>query len=172
MPTSKSANVTSTATSQAAGTTKGLDRKIAFHAAELDYTLPHKGKHRVWLAGIVAEYGKQIKELTYVFCTDAYLHQLNVEFLDHDTLTDIITFDYSEGVDGELLIGELYISVERVQDNAKDIDETWERELARVMAHGLLHLCGLGDKTEAEAKTMRAAEERALAAWGSVVGTK
>jgi len=172
MSASQSANHPLTPTGKVASSTKALDRKIGFHAAELDYTLPQKGKHRVWLAETAAGYGKQIKELTYVFCTDAYLHQLNVEFLDHDTLTDIITFDYSEGADGELLVGELYISVERVQDNAKDNGEAWEHELARVMAHGLLHLCGLGDKTEPEAKTMRWAEEKALEGWAKSVGMK
>lgn len=142
-----------------------LDRKIIFHNADLEFTLPKKGLHRVWLATVTSEYGYRIKDLQYIFCSDNYLHEMNVQYLDHDTLTDIITFDYNEEAGKGHIMGELYISLDRVKDNAQDNGENWERELARVMVHGVLHLCGLKDKSETDAAIMRKAEEQALALW-------
>ena len=94
-----------------------------------------------------------------IFCDDRYLHKLNVEFLKHDTYTDIITFDYSVGNE---LIGDVYISVERVKENAVTFNVTFENELKRVLIHGLLHLCGYKDKTVQEAEKMRAKENKYL----------
>ena len=97
--------------------------------------------------------------LNCIFCDDTYLHKLNVEFLKHDTYTDIITFDYSVGNE---LIGDVYISVERVKENAGTFDVTFENELKRVLIHGILHLCGYKDKTAQEADEMRAKENKYL----------
>jgi rRNA maturation RNase YbeY len=101
--------------------------------------------------------------LTYILCSDEYLHGINVQFLQHDDYTDIITFDLSEKETE--VIGEIYISVERVAENAEKFKTTYERELHRVIFHGALHLCGLRDKKPAEQKAMRAAEEAALDGW-------
>lgn len=101
--------------------------------------------------------------LSYIFCTDAHLHGINLQFLQHDDFTDIITFDLSEK-NGELR-GEIYISIERVAENAATFNATYDRELHRVIFHGALHLCALRDKTPAEQKAMRAAEEAALQNW-------
>lgn len=99
-------------------------------------------------------------EINYIFCDDEYLHKLNVEFLNHDTLTDIISFDYSAGKE---LHGDIYISIERVADNAKDFKSDFIDELHRVMIHGILHYCGYKDKTEADETVMRQRENDYLA---------
>lgn len=101
--------------------------------------------------------------LSYIFCNDDVLYDINLQFLQHDTYTDIITFDLSERSDE--LQAEIYISVDRVAENASKFNTTYERELHRVIFHGALHLCGLRDKKPAEQKAMRAAEEAALDAW-------
>jgi rRNA maturation RNase YbeY len=144
-------------------------RNLEFHTEDIDFTLPQKSKVREWLVQVAGQYGLGIRSLVYIFCSDEYLHKLNVEYLDHDTLTDIITFDYNEDAGPGRVAGELYISLDRIKDNAQDLNEPWERELARVMAHGLLHLCGLKDKTDAEAQKMRAAEQTALTLWETKV---
>ena len=97
----------------------------------------------------------KLEEINYVFCDDEYLHKLNLEFLNHDTLTDIISFDYSIG---KLIQGDIFISVDRVKDNAKDFAVSVSEELNRVIIHGVLHYCGFKDKTDADAKLMREKE--------------
>lgn len=109
-----------------------------------------------WLSNVAEEENYEVGELGYIFCTDDYLHGLNKTFLDHDTLTDVITFDY---VVDKTIHGEIYISTERVQENSIDFDVSFMNELRRVMVHGLLHLCGYGDKTEEEAHLMREKED-------------
>ena len=100
----------------------------------------------------------------YVFCSDEFLLEINKQFLDHDTLTDIVTFDYTEG---KILNGEIYISTDRVADNAKDFNVDFDIELRRVIIHGLLHMCGYGDKTEDEKELMRAKEDEYLVLWNA-----
>lgn len=112
-----------------------------------------------WIEKIIASEKKQLGEINYIFCDDTYLHQINVEYLDHDTLTDIITFDYTEG---DVLSSDIFISVERVADNAKDFEVAFQTELLRVMAHGILHLCGYKDKTEQDSHLMRSKEEEKM----------
>lgn len=102
-------------------------------------------------------------QLHYIFCTDSSLHKINLQFLNHDDFTDIITFDLSEG--HQKLVAEIYISVERVRENAKTFLIDYDTELHRVIFHGALHLCGLGDKTASEKTAMRRAEEEALKSW-------
>lgn len=104
-------------------------------------------------------------QLRYIFCTDEAVHRINLQFLQHDTYTDIITFELSEKPDE--LIGEIYVSTERVAENAVSFQTSYQHELHRVIFHGALHLCGLRDKTVAEKKQMRAAEDAALEAWFS-----
>ena len=128
--------------------------QIEFHA-EGAFILENQAKFIAWFEATAKEEGKHIGSLNYIFCADEYLNKINVEFLNHDTYTDIITFDYSVG---DELIGDLYISTERVSENAKEFKESLEDELNRVLIHGLLHLCGYKDKTEEEAKLMRTKE--------------
>ena len=107
---------------------------IEFHK-QTDFQLEDQERIANWLTKLIQTEGKELGELAYIFCTDDYLYDLNVRFLDHDTLTDVIGFDNSLG---DLIEGEIYISVDRVADNAKDFDQLFEDELYRVMAHGLL----------------------------------
>jgi len=102
---------------------------------------------------------REIRDITFVFCDDNYLHKINLEFLDHDTYTDIITFDYSIGNE---VISEVYISVDRVADNAKKYSQTFENEIHRVMIHGVLHLCGYKDKCAEDKQIMRDKENHYL----------
>ena len=112
-----------------------------------------------WIENVVADDDFSIGEINYIFCDDDYLHKLNVEFLQHDTLTDIISFDNTLG---KLISGDIYISVERVRDNAKDFKVSFLDELHRVMIHGVLHYMGYKDKSEKEKIKMRNAENTAL----------
>lgn len=122
---------------------------------ENEFTLPNENRISQWISKVISSENCKEQEINYVFCDDEYLHKLNVEFLNHDTLTDIISFDYSVGKE---LQGDIFISTERVADNAKDFDNSFEDELYRVVVHGILHYCGYKDKTEVEAKEMRAKE--------------
>ena len=106
----------------------------------------------MWLSSIISQESHLEGELSFVFCNDNFLHKLNVEFLNHDTLTDVISFDYSVGKE---VHGEIFVSVERVRENAAEFNQRFEAELSRVMAHGVLHFCGYKDKTEAESSMMR-----------------
>jgi len=112
-----------------------------------------------WVAKIVDNHGFTIGEINYIFCDDAYLHKLNIDFLQHDTLTDVISFDNTIG---KLISGDIYISIERVVDNAKDYKVSFDEELHRVMIHGVLHYIGFEDKTVLEKKQMTDAEDEAL----------
>ncbi|MDX1463209.1 MAG: rRNA maturation RNase YbeY [Marinirhabdus sp.] len=133
---------------------------IEFYS-ENNFELQHSENVARWLSEIVTSYDCEMGDIIYIFCDDAYLYELNVQFLNHDTLTDIISFDNSLG---KQLHGEIYISTERVEENASTYNTTFQDELHRVMAHGILHLCGFKDKSDAEAREMRTAEDTALAA--------
>ena len=122
---------------------------------ETDFKLPDETKVSQWISSVITSEGCQEEEINYIFCDDEYLHKLNVEFLDHDTLTDIISFDYSVG---KTLKGDIFISIERVEENAKDFKVSFEQELQRVIVHGILHYCGYKDKSEDDAKLMREKE--------------
>ena len=105
-----------------------------------------------WILSIISSEGFRPGDINYIFCDDAYLHKINLEYLNHDTLTDIISFDYSVG---KKLQGDVFISIERVEDNAKDFGVSFQDELHRVLVHGVLHYCGYKDKSEEDAKQMR-----------------
>lgn len=126
---------------------------------ENDFKLPNELRISSWISDVIHSEGCIEDEVNYVFCDDAYLYKLNVEFLNHETLTDIISFDYSVG---KKLQGDVFISTERVADNAKDFDVDFENELNRVMVHGILHYCGYKDKSDSEAKLMREKENHYL----------
>ncbi|MFD2725798.1 rRNA maturation RNase YbeY [Hyunsoonleella rubra] len=122
---------------------------------ETDFKLPNESEVAKWILGVIASEGFKIEEVNYVFCDDDYLHKLNVEFLNHDTLTDIISFDYSIG---KIIQGDIFVSLERVEDNAKDFNTKFDDELHRVIIHGILHYCGYKDKTKEDARLMREKE--------------
>lgn len=133
---------------------------IVFSFADIDEPDFDFNSLPAWISSVISHHHCSLGSLSYIFCSDPYLHQLNVEYLDHDTLTDIITFPYA---DPPLVSGDLYISLDRVADNAQDRNLTFEQELKRVVIHGVLHLCGYGDKSPEEATKMRELEDAALA---------
>ncbi|WP_264560011.1 rRNA maturation RNase YbeY [Flavobacterium sp. N2270] len=126
---------------------------------ETDFELENEEAFENWIIDIVDSEASAVGEINYVFCDDEYLHKINVEYLNHDTLTDIISFDYTVG---NLIQGDIFISIERVIDNANDFKVSFEEELKRVMAHGILHYCGYKDKTDADAELMRKKEEEKI----------
>lgn len=128
---------------------------------ETDFNLPKSETDFAnWIEKIIVSENKELGEINYIFCNDDYLHKINVEYLDHDTLTDIITFDYTEE---NIISGDILISTERVEDNANDFNVSFQEELLRVMAHGILHLCGYKDKTDEESNFMRQKENEKIA---------
>jgi rRNA maturation RNase YbeY len=132
-----------------------------FYEQDINARLKNKKKLSAFLDNLVQTHLEvRRNSLSYIFCTDEYLLQMNRQFLDHDTFTDIITFDLSETEYD--LTGEIYISVERVQENAAKFNVTYEHELHRVIFHGALHLCGFKDKKEADKKEMRRREDLCL----------
>src|SRR5690606_28994872 len=127
---------------------------------ETDFELADEAQYEDWISRVIESEDKTEGEINYIFCDDEYLLQKNIEFLNHDTLTDIISFDYTMG---NLISGDIFISVERVKDNATDFNVSFEDELRRVMAHGVLHYCGYKDKTEADSELMRFKEDEKTA---------
>ncbi|OAV45772.1 rRNA maturation RNase YbeY [Lewinella sp. 4G2] len=134
---------------------------MEFHVEEGGTSLPEEqyAPLTTWIEQIIATRGGLMGPINYIFCGDTYLHAMNVEYLDHDTLTDIITFPYERF---PTVSGDLFISTERVKENAVDMNASFRDELHRVMIHGVLHLCGQGDKSDEEAKEMRSLEDWAL----------
>ncbi len=123
---------------------------------ENDFILDNENKLSNWISQVINLEGCKEEDINFIFCDDHYLHKLNVDFLDHDTLTDVIGFDYSIGKN---LQGDIYISIERVEDNAKEFKVSFQEELHRVMVHGILHFCGYKDKLDDEVKAMRTKED-------------
>jgi probable rRNA maturation factor len=126
---------------------------------ETQFELQSEAQIEQWISNVIASENKREGEINYIFCDDAYLHKLNVEFLQHDTLTDIISFDNTLGNE---LHGDIFISVERVVENANDFGVLFDDEIKRVMVHGVLHYCGFNDKTEADQTIMTAKEDEKL----------
>ena len=133
---------------------------IHFFSEEIQFTLKEKQNRKHWLKRIATNAGFNIKELNYVFCSDEYLYQINKDYLKHETYTDIITFDNSEKK-GDIE-GDIFVSIDRVRENAKTHAQDVETETNRVLAHGLLHLMGYKDKTKEEAAIMRLKEEESI----------
>ncbi len=131
---------------------------IDFHY-EADFVIEDEGRFADWISRLVVSEGRSHSQLDFIFCNDEYLLKINQDYLNHDTYTDIITFPY-EDLNG--LAGDIFISVERVRDNASDFGVEFDTELKRVMAHGLLHLIGYGDKSEDEALLMRSKEDEKI----------
>jgi rRNA maturation RNase YbeY len=133
---------------------------IIFFEEDIKFTLQEKNKHKKWLREIAANGGFAIEELNYIFCSDEYLLQINQQYLNHNTYTDIITFDNSES--DKKIISDIFISIDRVKDNATKEKTAFENELLRVMSHGLLHLMGYKDKNHEDKKTMRDLEDQSI----------
>ena len=127
--------------------------------SETEFKLQNSEEVANWISKIITNEKREEGEISYIFCDDEYLHKLNVEFLKHDTLTDIISFDNSLG---NQINGDIFISVERVKENASSFKTTFENELHRVIIHGVLHYCGYKDKTKEDADLMRIKEDAAL----------
>lgn len=126
---------------------------------ETEFTLEYEEAISSWLSAVIISENKREGEINYVFCDDVYLHKINLEYLNHDTLTDIISFDYTVGNE---LNGDVFISIERVRDNALDFNVSFEEELKRVMVHGILHYCGYKDKGEENEQIMRTKEDEKI----------
>ena len=125
-----------------------------------------KRENTAWVKAVAASYGKRVGEIAYIFVDDEKILEVNRQYLGHDYYTDIITFDYCEG---DVISGDLFISLDTVRTNAEQVGATYEEELHRVIIHGILHLCGINDKGPGEREIMEAAEDKALAlrySWG------
>ncbi len=127
---------------------------------ETEFELQNEKEISKWISSVIIQEGYNEGEINYIFCDDGYLLKLNIEFLNHDTLTDIISFDYTMG---KQINGDIYISIERVKENATDFSTDFISELNRVMVHGVLHYCGYKDKSETDEVTMRSKENYYMA---------
>ena len=134
-----------------------LEPVIDFFSEDIDFELPQQEEVIAWLQSVAKHENADIQELSYVFCTDEYLLEMNQQYLEHDTFTDVITFDYAE--EEGIIEGDVFISVERTRENAAGLGIAHLDELHRVMAHGLLHLLGYTDKAEADQQEMRKKED-------------
>jgi probable rRNA maturation factor len=135
---------------------------ITFQSEEIKFLFKEKTKHKNWLVKLASKEKYAIAELNYIFCSDEYLLKVNIDYLNHDTYTDIITFDNSEDKKAKKIEGDIFISIERVKENAKKFGSEFEDELHRVMAHGLLHLMGYKDKSAKDSSAMRQKEEESI----------
>ena len=138
---------------------------IRFSSLNEKFKLSEASNVKKWIAEVVKRREKSVGNISYLFCDDEYMLEVNRQYLDHDTYTDIITFDY---VVANLISGDIFISVDRVGENARLFGVEFERELHRVVIHGVLHLLGQGDKSDAEAAEMRRQEEEALSLWNAM----
>lgn len=133
---------------------------IQFFSEDIDFTYPDPEKAQRWIEKVAEdEQCRLAADINFIFCSDNYLHQLNIDYLEHDTLTDIITFPYNQP---PLISGDIFISIDRVKENARLYNVPFAQELHRVIIHGILHLCGYRDKTTDEQAAMRTKENEAL----------
>jgi rRNA maturation RNase YbeY len=137
-----------------------MGKALAFFYEDTSFKLTSRKKIRKWIEQVIHEEGYALNHINYIFCSDAYLLDINTTHLQHDFYTDIVTFDQSS--DDKEIEADIYISVDRVADNANDRHIPFDKELARVMIHGVLHLLGYNDKTEEEKKQMREKEDSCI----------
>ena len=133
---------------------------ITYQTEDMRMPAIRKRETSEWIKAVAATYNKKVGEVAYIFCSDEKILEVNRQYLGHDYYTDIITFDYTEG---NRISGDLFISLDTVRTNAEQFGQPYERELYRVIIHGILHLCGINDKGPGERELMEAAENRALA---------
>lgn len=131
-------------------------QQITFITDDIKFVLHDKEKLRKWISLCLKNQQKKMGTIAFVFCSDNYLLKINKEYLKHNTLTDIITFDYSEG---KIISGEIFISIDRVKENSKFFSDSFRNELHRIIIHGILHLCGHKDKNPSAKKEMTARED-------------
>ncbi len=130
-----------------------------FKNENLKFTLRNKTILKKWISATINKEKRKEGDITFIFCSDEYLLHINKQYLQHDTYTDIITFDYSEGDSAQPISGDIFISIERVKENAEKFSTTFENELHRVIIHGVLHLLGYKDKTKAAKAQMTSKED-------------
>lgn len=135
---------------------------IHFHTEDIAFVLKKKTLLKKWIAQTIQEKKRKEGQINFIFCSDAYLLSINKQYLHHDTYTDIITFDYSKESIGTPISGDIFISIERIKENAKKFSKTTEEELHRVIIHGILHLLGYADKTKAAKEEMTKQEDKCL----------
>ena len=135
-------------------------QKIHFFSEDISFNLKKKTLIRKWIKEIIKQKGAELNEINYIFCSDPYLKQVNIDYLDHHYFTDIITFDNTE--EGGKMEADIFISIDRVKENSLEYSRNFEDELHRVIIHGVLHLLGLPDKTKEEQKLMRQEEDQCL----------
>ena len=140
------------------------DTEISFHAEGLDFSLPNPKLIEGWIIQTALKEGRSVGALNIIFCSDAYLYDMNVEYLQHDTFTDVITFQYHDET-ALFIEGDIFISVERIEENAAKFEVLPEEELRRVIIHGTLHLLGYGDKSPEEKTLMTEKENIYLKLW-------
>jgi len=128
---------------------------MIYYNSETDFTLDNQEQITNWIENTIKEEGYQLEEISYIFCDDTYLLEKNIKYLNHDTLTDIISFDYSVG---KIISGDIFISIERIMENASEFKVNFIDELHRVIIHGILHYCGYKDKISNEKEVMRSKE--------------
>ena len=136
-----------------------MNEEIINFYSENVFELEHSSQFETWIKEVIASEGKKVGEISFIFCDDEYLLEINQQYLDHDTYTDIISFDNSVG---NVLNGDIFISTERVAENASEYGVTFEEEIKRVIVHGVLHFCGYKDKSKEEAQLMRTKEEEKM----------
>ena len=134
------------------------DDKVIYNVEDIDFQLISQDSLSVWIEKTIETEGAILGAVSYIFCSDDYLHQMNVEYLNHDTLTDVITFPYNDNP----IEGDIFISIDRVKDNAQDLNIAFNDELHRIMIHGVLHLCGYTDETDEQESEMRQKEDEYL----------
>jgi rRNA maturation RNase YbeY len=142
---------------------KSVTDRIKFHFLAPRFYFPNRNALKAFLSKQLKKEGKSIEAINYIFCTDQYLLEMNQQYLNHDTFTDIITFELSPK--GQSLVSDIYISVERVQENARQFQTSFQRELHRVIFHGALHLAGYKDKNKEQSECMRSKEDSYLQAY-------
>lgn len=135
-----------------------MEKMVNFNY-ETNFQLENESQYEDWIDAVIESEGKETGEINYIFCNDDYLHNINMQYLQHDTLTDIISFDYCIG---DLISGDIFISIDRIKDNAQEYEVSFHNELLRVMAHGVLHYCGYKDKSDEDEKIMRLKEQEKM----------
>jgi probable rRNA maturation factor len=141
------------------GDEQPVESRIHFHNEDVDFSLHQAALIREWINETIRSENAVLEQLNIIFCSDSFLLQINLEYLEHDTFTDIITFHYTNLPNIE---GDLFISIDRIRENARQFQVPMETELHRVIIHGVLHLCGYGDKTKSEIEVMRHKENTYL----------
>ncbi|WP_281616187.1 rRNA maturation RNase YbeY [Flammeovirga sp. SubArs3] len=139
--------------------------EITFFTEDISFDVQHEEQVKEWIQSVIKKFNFELIGVNYILCSDEYLHKINVEYLDHDTYTDIITFDNSE-YENEIE-SDIFVSIDRIKENASTIGTSETDEFHRVLIHGILHLLGFKDKSDEEAKKMRALEDEQLASRSS-----